>query len=272
MLGGCWFVEVGSPANQERWRWMIGVALVAVALTGAAIVFGRRQMRAIFRAPLTGLFAGLVGVVLLGGAIAGIEWIITRRPPLVSLRAAALAGLPAGAVLGVGIGLIGWAVFSLIPRRARAAEAGKNRPRFQFSLRTLLFAVLVVALALWVARPAQRNYQHQRAVSQLVDLGARIEFEGEKTGDWFEAMIGGRLGPQWYADVRGLTLGANTTDDDLRLLEHLTEVRHLRLAGPQVTDAGFAYVARLRSLKSAYFHCPQVTAQGFGDSGASSPA
>jgi hypothetical protein len=263
LLAAGWFLDMGDPTNRDRWRWMLGVALASLIAGGAAMVFGRRQMRPVFRAPLTGLFCGLVAVVLLGVMLAGIEWLVTGQTPLASLRAAALAGLPAGALLGVGIGLIAWAVFRLIPHRPVAAEAGRKRPRFQFGLRTLLFAVLVVALLLWIAMPAQRNYQHQRAVSQLLESGARIEFEKEKSTDWLETLLGGRLDPQWYAEVRRITLGPETTDDDLRLLEQLGEVHDLQVVCPHVTDAGLASLTRLRELRFLYLDCPQATSEGF---------
>src|SRR5207237_4367416 len=118
-------------------------------LSGVAITFGRNRMRAVFRAPLTGLFAGTVTAVIVGGVAAAVERLATGSVPTASLRAAGLAGLPAGSTIGVGIGLIGWAVFRLIPYRAPADAAQGKRRRFQFSLRTLLFAVFVVALVLW---------------------------------------------------------------------------------------------------------------------------
>ncbi len=264
MLTGSWFVDMGGPFSQERWRWMTGAALVSIVLTGVGIVFGRHHMRAIFRAPLTGLFYGLVAVIVLGGILAAVEWFLTPRTPVASLGAAALVGLPAGAVIGVGIGLIGWTVFRLIPARAPGTDAQRKRPRLQFSLRTMLFGVLVVALLLWIGMPAQRSYQRQRAVSQLLERGARLDFEREKADDWLGPLVGDRLGPQWYADVRAVEVGPSATDEDLRLLEYIGELRGVMLQCPEVTDAGMAHLTRLRAMELLYLECPQVTSEGFG--------
>src|SRR5438105_4870207 len=114
-LLGCLFVDLGSPTDQERWHWVIAVAVAAALSTGVLVAMGRSYLRPVLRAPLTGLFVGMVTAVILGGIAGAAEWISTGRVPTASLRAAVLAGLPGGAVLGLLIGLIAWAVFRLIP-------------------------------------------------------------------------------------------------------------------------------------------------------------
>src|SRR5437016_3486706 len=120
LLVGALSVEMNSQMDQGRWRWMICVTMGAIVLSGVAITFGRNRMRAVFRAPLTGLFAGTVTAVIVGGVAAAVERLATGSVPTASLRAAGLAGLPAGSTIGAGIGLIGWAVFRLLPSRAPA--------------------------------------------------------------------------------------------------------------------------------------------------------
>ncbi len=126
VLVGCFFVEMNSPAQQERWRWLVGAALTAILLAGGVLIFGRDRMRPIFRAPLTGLFVGIVAVVIVGAIAAAVEWLMTDRSPTASLRAAVWAGLPAGAVVGTVMGLIGWLVFRLIPYRAPRGPRSRN--------------------------------------------------------------------------------------------------------------------------------------------------
>jgi hypothetical protein len=255
LIAAC-FVELDTAAHQQRWRWTIGVSLVAVVLIGSAIA-RRERMRAVLLAPLTGIFVGLLTVTFLGGTLAAAGWLATGELPRAALRVAALAGLPVGAALGLAIGPIAWAAYRSSASRP-ASTSGKRR-RFQFSLRTLLLAVLVVAVLIWIAEPARQTYEHRRVVNELLRY-RQTELDLDRWS-WFESLIGSQLDPKQHASVRSVSLNVSTTDDDLRDLQYLPELKKLELICPNVTDAGFEHMESLRDLEWLAICCPNVTAK-----------
>jgi hypothetical protein len=268
-LLGCLLVELNTPTDLEAWRWAIGAAVVAILLSAVAVAMRRGFLGAALGAPLTGAFVGIVTTVILGVVAIAAEWIVTVRQPSASLRVTVLAGLPCGAVIGALLGLCAGLVLRVVTRPSPSRGHQPSRRRFQFGLRMLFFTVLVVAvllsIALWMATPVQRNYQHQHAVSHLAAIGARISFDADDSSEWIEPLLGRRVDPQWHAGVReltmDLTMGQSACDDDLEFLEHLPELRSLTLVSPQVTDAGLIHLEPLRGLQRLSLACPEITGE-----------
>lgn len=257
-----WFWET-DPKHLERWHWTLGAAGVAVMVTATLIVYCRQRLPRVMLSALKGLFAGLVAVSFLAVTVASAQWLATGNVPSVIVRALGLAGLPVGAVLGIGLGLVAWLVLPRAPAFTSADAAAAQRPRFQFGLRALLLDVAALGVLLWLAElvlPIRQNYQHERAVNQLLSRSS-MEFEPLEP-DWLASFVGGRLDRLHHTGVRRLWFRQDCTDDDIAPLEYLTELRKLDLVSLRVTDAGLAYLGSLRELESLDLVCPRVTPEG----------
>ena len=141
---------------------------------------------------------------------------------------------------------------------------------FQYSLRTLLFVMLLASIGMsWVAVRIRNARKQKAAVEAIEKLG------GEVTYDWtFDKSQSGPPGPAW---MRGL-LGADffgkvvivsldftqVTDTGLEPLEGLSQLKGLFLSGTHVTDAGLKHISKLNQLQTLSLIGTQVTDVGFG--------
>ena len=128
----------------------------------------------------------------------------------------------------------------------------RTKPRrrwFQFSLRTLL--VLVAVVAVWLALLVNAARKQREAVAAIEALGGRIVYEH-----------GSNLppGPKWLRELIGeeyffriIAVGLSSTqitDSGLEHLEGLTSLQTLVLDDTQITDAGLEHVKGLTSLQT----------------------
>jgi hypothetical protein len=167
------------------------------------------------------------------------------------------------------------------PQTNDARPARPRRRWFRYSLRTLLAAVTLVALALgvWVHR-AERQ---RRAVAAIRDMGGHVFYDFERlpefdptTGELVfdlpaPAWMMNGLGWDYFADVTVVILSySNMTDERMPLLKAFPEMKRFqigtdqRLAGRpvQVTDASIELLASFTSLKYVNLSGAQVSAKG----------
>jgi len=176
------------------------------------------------------------------------------------------------------------------------------RRRFQFSLRTLLALVVVVALPCsWMAVEMKKAREQNAAVAAIVMTQGDVMYDDVS---WGRKKLGSRLGwglagkpsaSEWQlwlfghdfvANVAAATMGSNSRDSDLeclgglpgivavhlnrtsvtdRALEHvkgLANVKMLDLEGTQVTDDGLHHLIDLTELRQLDLSGTKVTAEG----------
>jgi hypothetical protein len=174
------------------------------------------------------------------------------------------------------------------------------RWRFQFSIRSLLVLVLVVAIPCsWVAVEMKEAREQQAAVEEIKKLGGQVQFDYEvrQSGNPLlppsappgPTWLGGLLGEYFFAtvvdvsyfgssvsdagleDLKGLTqlqgLGLNhtpVTDAGLKHLNGLTRLQCLDLTGTHITGAGFGHLKGMTQLQELYLDETQVTDAGLG--------
>jgi hypothetical protein len=196
------------------------------------------------------------------------------------------------AVAGVGVFLfltVIWFVISLVFRR-----------RFQFSLRSLLILVAVVALPFsWLASEMRRTKRQQAAFDAMQKLGveATYDYEYPRPGpgaSWAaqEPPGPGRLrnwlGVDFFADVFEVTFhdgsrladadltdlqafgrlqdltfaNAGARDADLERVNHLASLRKLRLQGGQFTDESLQCLRGLTGLEELTLLSVRITDAG----------
>ncbi len=173
----------------------------------------------------------------------------------------------------------------------------RQRPWYQFRLRTLLLALVAVQVALSVALTLHRSRdaslrkahtvlatQERSALDKLDPFYSRItyseepwisggvsgghnQFEMNHTpGDGpndLDGLFGGVKGDDIVMHVvalRGFDSGFG--DAELAHLEALSELEHLDLTGTAVTDAGLEHLKSLRSLREVSLFHTQVTEGG----------
>lgn len=172
-----------------------------------------------------------------------------------------------------------------------ADENSERRRWFQFRLRTLLVAVLVLSLPLsWFAVRLERARKQRMIVKMIEERGGEALYEyffdpagckepplglGKLLGEdffWEIHAINGRDSDISDADLmqigeltclQGLRLaGTTVTDDGLERLCHLTKLRYLDIGGTVVTDAGVKHLKTLRDLRVLNLSRTQVTDAG----------
>lgn len=142
-----------------------------------------------------------------------------------------------------------------------------KRRWFQFRLRTLLIAILVLSLPLsWFAVRMQRE-----AVEEIEKMGGRVLYDwgSEAVETGIDALppkpSRGRalLGSDYFDKVEVVDLnGTSVTDAELTHLASVPHLTHLFLQGTDVTDVGVQHVEGLTNLISLDLRNAQVTDAG----------
>ena len=131
-----------------------------------------------------------------------------------------------------------------------------KRRRFQFSLRALLIAALVLSVAFswyaWRLRIARRQEAAVRVIHAM----------GGSTDDWVSPLeILGRE----HAPIVEADLPAHATEDDLVHLRHLPYLTVLGLSDTQITDAGLRHLTSLCRLRHLNIGNTDVTPAGVAE-------
>ena len=139
------------------------------------------------------------------------------------------------------------------------ANAKPRRRRFQFSLRSLLILVTLVAGLLVAWRVYVEPYRRQREAMKLIEeLGGQYKTEARSPAwmrRWVEAGN--------FQDVTAVSLGGpKVSDADLAHLTELTSLQTLYLYKTEVSDAGLAHLKSLTKLKYLNLAHTRVTDAG----------
>ena len=133
------------------------------------------------------------------------------------------------------------------------------RWRFQFSLRTLLLAVTVCAVACsWFAVRKLRASRQRAAIEALGDRvwvvydyeldagGLRIEGVQPPGPAWLRNL----LGNDFFADAAAVWGSTDFDDDDMAHLKGFPRLRYLNVFNSRLTDAGLAHLKNLPELEN----------------------
>jgi hypothetical protein len=172
--------------------------------------------------------------------------------------------------------------------------------RFQFSIRSLLFVVVVVALPFsWLAVEMKKPREQNAAVAGIRKLGGVVghdwEFEANGIPDPYKfipllalsppapAWLRNLLGDDFFTEVVDVTLDRTkltgggmkdlalassfthrpkVTDAGLEHVKALTQLRNLDLSGTQVTDAGLEHLKSLTQMDGLSLDDTHVTGGG----------
>ncbi len=150
------------------------------------------------------------------------------------------------------------------------------RWRFQYSIRSLLVLVVVIAIPCsWLAVEMKKTRQQREAVEAIVKAGGQALFDCELEPFMLNrpvthgvetrgpAWLGRVLGEHFFSAVRIVYLAdTQVTDERLRQLQGLTYLEELQLRGPQVTNAGLKHLGGLIRLQWLDLSKTRVTDAG----------
>ena len=156
--------------------------------------------------------------------------------------------------------------------------ARPKRRWYQFSLRTLLLAVLVINLPLsWFAARLEKARKQKEAVEALEKAGGYAFYRSQSEDRFAELLAPKRaralLGDHFFFDVVAvlaydksidfkLVTCRNLGDKELTYLKGLPSLEILHLGDTQVTDAGLENVKELADLRELVLSDTQVTDAG----------
>jgi hypothetical protein len=152
--------------------------------------------------------------------------------------------------------MIGWFIVALVFRR-----------RFQFSIRSLLVLVIVVALPCsWMAAEMKKAREHKEAVEAIYALHGDVcnifpynLHHEPRVFLW----LCGLLGVDFLMEVDCPELhGKLVGDDQLECLRSLPEIGYLDISGTVVTDAGLDHLRGLKHLMTLRLSGTKVTEDG----------
>ena len=134
------------------------------------------------------------------------------------------------------------------------------RWRFQFSIRSLLVLVMVVAVPFsWLAVEIRAAREQKAVVKEIRERHGRAHYDYQ--GDKYDVRQSGPCEPSWFSDLFGEDfchevrwveeLSLDTTDEDLaRIARQFPHLRRIDLNFCRITDAGLRHVAALRELEA----------------------
>ena len=136
-----------------------------------------------------------------------------------------------------------------------------KRRWFQFRLRTLLVAILVLSVPLsWFAWRMEKARRQREVVEAISRLGGNVEFDLDmETPYWLLRLLGQEsvLKPVTVS-FKGTLIG----DSELAHLEALTDLEILFLDRTQITDDGLACLPQLPKLHGLHLADTHVTDSG----------
>jgi len=148
------------------------------------------------------------------------------------------------------------------------------RWRFQFSIRSLLFAVVVVALPFsWLAVEMKAAREQKEAVDELRKVAKLVQYDWQLDASGRPLSKAQPAEPEWlrklltddfFGAVARLWIAPpQTTDAGLARIAGLTQLRYLFLQyDPQITDAGLARIAGLTRLQDLWVDGAEITDKG----------
>ncbi len=133
----------------------------------------------------------------------------------------------------------------------------RKRRWLQYRLRTLLIAVLLLALPLsWIAMRMEKARRQREAVETIAELHGMVWYDyHEILGDFAEhppipSLLLKLLGDDFFSDVVGVAFfGDSLGDDDLKVLGTLPHIDFVILAGIPITDNGLRHLDGLPNLR-----------------------
>jgi hypothetical protein len=151
------------------------------------------------------------------------------------------------------------------PQPQTAARSRRRSIRlpgpFWSSLTAIILLVITVALGITF-----RYYRERQIEARLAHLGARCETK-ILAPDWLRQLVDDR----WLKPYQRINVvifnyvpfeDVQLDDDDLSVLEGLTEVEHLSLNRTRVTDDALEHLEHLRSLKTLRLVDTEITDEG----------
>lgn len=148
-------------------------------------------------------------------------------------------------------------------------EAPKRRRWFQFRLRTLLIAILVLSLPLsWLAARSDKVERKKGAVDSIVNAWGASTYEIPRPSA--PAWARDLFGDDFFIDVIEVRSGSGVFgtgkcefgDDEAAYLKELSKLLWLHLDGTQVTDTGLEHLKGLVNLRTVSFSDTQVSDTG----------
>lgn len=141
-------------------------------------------------------------------------------------------------------------------------ELPKRRRWFQFRLRTLFIAILVLSLPLsWFAVRLEKARRQREAVKVIRQLGGEViyhweppspgiqclmEVEEPRTPEWICRLLG-----KEFSDVMAVSLwGQGVQESDLSVLQEFPNLRGLEITGTPIGDVGIDHIAGLTKLEA----------------------
>lgn len=240
---------------------IVGTAAIAVASTAAALAGAPVPVLAVLGILLFAAPGYVVGEVLLGARIAGLERVavmggLALAVPVLGGFALYAGGVPlnrtAWTCLLAGVTLAGDLVLAARRQPTVRKEAGASRPRaLRLSARQLAAfgaAVVIAAGGIGIARVGAA-VQHYPGFSELwispvraapgsADLGVS-NHEGRTEQYRLVLNEGGRTASSWNVTLRNgaiweraVTVGSGTTADLYRLPDATSPYRHVTVSGP----------------------------------------
>lgn len=150
---------------------------------------------------------------------------------------------------------------------------GRRRRWLTYSLRTLLFLMLLTCLAsAWFTKERRSARAQLDAVGRIREMDGKVYYDYQRTAGGGWDLKAPHPSPAWLVDLVGTEFGrrvvwvnlaaTKVTDKELVCLESLTSTEFLLLQYGAVTDDGLLHVSRLTRLKHLHLNSNGITSKG----------
>jgi len=134
-----------------------------------------------------------------------------------------------------------------------------SRRRFQFSIRSLLLLVAVVAVSCsWLAVEIRQVERQKEAVDAIVEARGDVWCNCEPSPVWLREL----LGDEFFWPVADVRLDWVTEDAELERVALFTRLEELQVSGYGVNDASLEHLEGLTQLRTLNLNFTQVTDSG----------